>query len=74
MVYGFAVFQALYSRHLKYLIKNNIEVKLISNVIFFSYICPDNIFIEPVQNTNVILNIDRIDFTSQKQSNLCIDQ
>ncbi|VVC32076.1 SAC domain [Cinara cedri] len=33
------------------------------------YICPENIFIEPVQNTNVILNIDRIDFTSQKQTN-----
>lgn len=36
---------------------------------FNMYICPNNIFIEPVQNTNVILNIDRIDFTSQKQTN-----
>jgi len=38
----------------------------------FRYICPDNIFIEPVQNTKVILNIDRVDFSSQKQSNLFI--
>ncbi|XP_025422349.1 phosphatidylinositide phosphatase SAC1 isoform X2 [Sipha flava] len=36
---------------------------------FYLYICPDNIFIEPVQNTNVILNIDRVDFTTQKQTN-----
>lgn len=39
----------------------------------FRYVCPDNIFIEPVQNTNIILNIDRVDLTTQKQSNLQIN-
>ncbi|XP_050520427.1 phosphatidylinositol-3-phosphatase SAC1 [Daktulosphaira vitifoliae] len=36
---------------------------------FNLYICPDNIFIEPIQNTDILLNIDRIDFTYKKEVN-----
>ncbi|XP_050442275.1 phosphatidylinositol-3-phosphatase SAC1 [Adelges cooleyi] len=47
--------------------KNSQDVFVYEN--FNMYICPDNIFIEPVQNTNVVLSFDRVDFTCQKQVN-----